>query len=70
MSRFDKTQVKHVSCEANKCVDALAKRGCQLFENFVTYIVSPSEVVFLLSLVATSLYFNRITSIATSFSDE
>ena len=36
------TKVKHVFQEANKCVDALARKGCHAHEEFVIFDGPPS----------------------------
>ena len=43
MVRFMQVWVGHVSREANKCHDFLAKRGCSMTENFVVFDTSPFD---------------------------
>lgn len=45
LSRIPLTKVKHVYREAKKCADALARKGCTLWEDFVIFDVPPSFVI-------------------------
>ena len=40
------TKVKHVFREANKCADALARKGCHAYEEFVIFDGPPFVDVF------------------------
>ena len=49
--------------EANKCADALARRGVTLKQDFTIFIDPPSDVAFLLNLDSTSTcYFHDVAS--------
>ena len=49
--------------EANKCADALARRGVTLKQDFTIFIDPPSDVAFLLNLDSTSTcYFRDVAS--------
>ena len=45
LSRIPLTKVKHVYWEAKKCVDALARKGCTLWEDFVIFDVPHSSII-------------------------
>ena len=63
LSRFPQVRVAHVSGEANKCVDALAKRGRSLQEDFVVFDTFPSvEISDLLSCDVNGLYYCRLSA--------
>ena len=40
-------QIHHCYCEANKCADALARRGALLSQDFVVFLDPPADVAFL-----------------------
>ena len=43
-------RIKHCYREANKCADALARRGALLSQDFIIFLDPPSDVALLLSL--------------------
>ena len=45
LSKIPLTKVKHVYQEANRCADALARKGCTLQEDFVIFDVPLSSVI-------------------------
>ena len=48
LEKIPHTKVKHVFWEANKCADALARKGCNSQEEFVIFYVPPSDDAFAL----------------------
>ncbi|KAL0016315.1 hypothetical protein SO802_003384 [Lithocarpus litseifolius] len=56
-------RIQHCYREANKCADALARRGALMDQDFTIFLNPPSDVVFLLSLdSAGTLYDQLVTS--------
>ena len=51
-------KIQHCYREANKCVDALARRGALLSQDFVIFLELPVDVSLLLSLDATGAAFD------------
>ena len=51
-------KIQHCYREANKCVDALARRGALLSQDFVIFLELPVDVSLLLSLDATGVAFD------------
>jgi hypothetical protein len=69
-SKLDKivmvtSERKYVFHEANKCVDALTKQGCQQAEDFVIFHLPLSyEVSIMVDLDAIGLYSKRLTTVS------
>jgi len=57
-------QIQHCYQEANKYADTLARRGELLPQDFVIFLEPPAEVLFLLSLDVTGVYFECFVSTA------
>ena len=55
--------VQHCFREANKCTDALARRGALLPQDFVVYLDPPIEVSLLLSLDSAGMAFDKFVSV-------
>ena len=55
-------KIQHCYREANKCADALARRGALLSQDFVIFLEPPSNVSLLLSLDAVGAAFDRSVS--------
>ena len=56
-------EIQHCYREANKCADALARRGSLLPQDFVVFLEPPADVSLLLSLDATEVAFDRIVNV-------
>ena len=52
-------RVQHCFREANKCADALARRGALLPQDFVVYLDHPTKVSLLLSLDSAGVAFDK-----------
>ena len=52
-------QIQHCYREANKCTDALARRGALLSQDFVVFLDPLVEVSLLLSLDSTGVCYDR-----------
>lgn len=57
-------KIQHCYREANKCADALARRGVNLYQDFVIFLDLPVDVLLLLNLDASSLLYERSTQFA------
>ena len=52
-------RIQHCYREANKCADALARRGALPSQDFFILIFTPPDVAFLLSLDSTGVLYDR-----------
>lgn len=50
LKKIPRTIIKNCFREANKCADALARRGALLSQDFISFPFPPSDVALLLSL--------------------
>ena len=50
LGNIPRVQINHCYREANKCADALARRGALFSQDFVIFLDPPAEVSLLLSL--------------------
>ena len=57
-------KIQHCYRQANKCVDALARRGALLPQDFVVFLEPPADVALLLSLDAAGVAFDRIVNVS------
>ena len=55
-------KIQHCYREANKCADALARRGAILSQDFVIFLEPPADVSLLLSLDAAGVAFDQFVS--------
>ena len=58
-------RIQHCYREANKCVDALARRGVLMDQDFTIFLIPPippPDVVFLLSLDTVGSLFDRFVA--------
>ena len=55
-------KIQHCYREANKCADALARRGAILSQDFVIFLEPPADVSLLLSLDVAGVAFDRSVS--------
>ena len=62
LKKIPRTIIKHCFREANKCADALAKRGALLSQDFLSFFFPPSNVASLLSLDSAGIVFKCICS--------
>lgn len=60
--RIPRTFIKHCFKEANKCANALARKGALLSQDFISFPFPPSDVALLLSLYSTSTLYERVYS--------
>ena len=49
MKKIPLVRIQHCYREANKCVDALARRGASLTQDFTIFMEPPSDIAFLLN---------------------
>ena len=56
-------KIQHCYREANECVDALARRGALLPQDFVIFLDPPADVSLLLSVDATGAAFVRTVNV-------
>ena len=56
-------KIQHCYRQANKCADALARRGALLPQDFVVFLEPPVDVSLLLSLDATGVAFDQIVNV-------
>ena len=60
---FHQVSVSHTFREANRCADALARRGCSLQEDFVIFDFPPSvEIESYVTTDANGMYYGRLTT--------
>ena len=59
LKRIPWVKVQHCYREANKCVDALARRRAMLAKDFVLFLRPPFDVLFLLNLDYSGVTFDR-----------
>lgn len=59
LSKIPRVRVQHCYREANKCADALTRRGALLPQDFVLFSFPPADVALLLSLDATGTMYKR-----------
>ena len=59
MARIPKVHIQHCYKEANKCADALARRGALLPCNFIVFDSPPADVASLLSLDKARVWYER-----------
>lgn len=52
-------RIQHCYREANKCVDALARRGANLNQDFTIFMDPPFDVAFFLNLDSTGTFYIR-----------
>ena len=65
LQKIPRTRVQHCYREANKCANALARRGALLPQDFVIFHFPPAEVSLLINLDATgTMYEHRRSSFA------
>ena len=57
-------KIQHCYRQANKCADALARRGALLPQDFVVFLEPPADVALLLSLDAAGVAFDRIVNVS------
>ena len=62
LKKIPRTIIKHCFRVANKCTDALARRGALLSQDFLSFSFPPSDVALLLSLDSASTMYERICS--------
>ena len=67
LRRIPRVQVRHCYREANKCADALARRGAVSSHDFVIYQSPPSDVAMLASLDAVGTLYERNLSLYSVF---
>ena len=60
MQRIPRVRVQHCYRQANKCADALARRGVVSPQDFLLYQLPPVDVAMLASLDAVGTLYERI----------
>ena len=64
LSNFRQVRVGHTFREANRCTDALARKGCSLQEDFLIFNNPPSvEIEFYVTTDADGMYYSRLTTV-------
>ncbi|KAK9988145.1 hypothetical protein SO802_028384 [Lithocarpus litseifolius] len=67
MSKIPRIHIQHCYREANKCADALARRGAFLSCDFFVFDALPIDVALLLSLDAAGMMYERSIATASGF---
>ena len=67
LRRIPRVRVRHCYREANKCADALVRRGAVSSHDFVIYQSPPSDVAMLASLDAVGTLYERTRSLFSVF---
>ena len=62
LKKIPMERIQHCYREVNKCVNALARRGALMDQDFINFLNPPSDVVFLLSLDFAGTLFDRFVS--------
>ena len=62
LKKIPRIIIKHCFRVANKCVDALTRKGALLSQDFLSFSFSLSDVALLLSLDSTGIVYKRICS--------
>ena len=63
LSNFHQVRVGHTFREANRCADALARRGCSLQEDFVIFYFPPYvEIKSYVTTDANGMYYGRLAT--------
>ena len=62
LKKIPRTIIKHCFREANKCADALARRGALFSQDFLSFSFPPSDVALLLSLDSAGIVYERVCS--------
>ena len=63
LKNIPRVQINHCYCEANKCADALARRGAMLSQDFVIFLDPPTDVSLLLSLDSAGVAYDRFVAV-------
>ena len=64
LKKIPLVRIQHCYREANKCADALARRGASLTQDFTIFMKPPSNVAFLLNLDSAGMvYFRDVASV-------
>ena len=59
MREIPMVQIQHCYCEANKCANALARRGALLPQDFVVFLNPQVDVSLLISLDSAGMTYDR-----------
>ena len=62
LKKFSSVKIQHCFREANKCADALARRGALLSQDFIVFSQPPVDVTVLISFDFARTFYNRSTS--------
>jgi len=62
LKKIPRTIIKHCFREANKCADALTRRGALLSQDFLSFCFPPSNIALLLSLDYAGTLYERVCS--------
>ena len=63
LSRFLQTRVVHVFREGKRCVDALARMGSNMAEEFLVFDIPPSlDVLYFVNMDAVGVLYNRTSN--------
>ena len=63
LGNIPRVQIKHCYREANKCADALARRGALLSQDFVIFLDPSAEVSLLLSLDSARVAYDHVVPV-------
>ena len=63
LENIPRVQINHCYYEANKCADALARRGAMLSQDFVIFLDAPADVSLLLSLDSAGMAYDRFVAV-------
>ena len=67
LKKFSSVKIQHCFREANKCADALARRGALLSQDFIVFSQPAMDVALLVSLDSVGMFYSRSTSFISSF---
>ena len=63
LSRFLQTRVVHVFREGKRCVDALARMGSNMAEEFLVFDIPPNlDVLYFVNMDAVGVLYNRTSN--------
>nr|POE62317.1 putative ribonuclease h protein [Quercus suber] len=62
LKRIPRVKIQHCFREANKCADALARRGDLMYQDFPVFTSPPADVELLISLDTTGTLYECVRS--------
>ncbi|KAK7850105.1 hypothetical protein CFP56_001656 [Quercus suber] len=62
LKRIPRVKIRHCFREANKCANALARRGALLYQDFLVFTSPLANVELLINLDAAETFYERVRS--------